>query len=80
MRILASDALPLAAGGTGEKSATERALNICNDNNFPDSTRIEISVNNKGSVGISEFKISQNATVTIETTCGELREKSGGGT
>lgn len=64
----------VGGGGSDEEDAKDRALEVCNTNNFPDDTKVTISVHESGSLGISTTSWSQTSGMSIETTCGELRD------
>ncbi len=78
MKAVAIVLLAGFAGGSAISPSAGRALEFCNSNNLPDSTRIEISVSTgEGSVGAGGGA-RHSATVTVKTSCGELRELADG--
>ncbi len=77
MKHLDGSETSMVAGGGSGADAAARALEICNIYNFPDSTKIKISVTESTGLGVSDAKISRDASATIETTCGELRGAKG---
>lgn len=69
MRELTVNELDFVSGGT---DAVEAARNMCR--NLPDNTKVTITVNVGGSVGMGSTNTTNSTTVSVETTCGALRD------
>jgi len=75
MRSLDSREQMLVGGGASdEESAKDRALKICDQNNFSDDTKVTITVSETGGLGVSSTSWTNTSGTSIETTCGELRD------
>lgn len=74
MKLLTKEEVQVIAGG----NAGSTMRDVCNDNNYPDSATITYSSTEGGSLGLGGTLGSRaSTTVTVTTTCGELRGGSG---
>ena len=74
MRTLEQSESACVAGGGNEEDAADRALTVCNMNNLPDDTKVEITTSTAGSAGGLGTFTSTETTITTTTTCGDLRD------
>lgn len=72
MRELTVTEMANVSGGT---DAVQAAANLCRNNNLPADTKVTITVSAGGSLGAGSTNTTNQTTVTIETTCGELTKK-----
>lgn len=78
LTVMEMDMVAAADGDGGSASAAvDSARNVCQNNGLPDSTKVTISWEVGGSIGIGTTNTSNATTIEVETTCGELAETSG---